>query len=337
MRVPLRARREQVLAFRARASHLDRKLPAGSLTRAAYAGLQDTLPRAGVIGLHARVEGVESTSWDDPSLCQIWFRGGADYIIPRSDIGIFTLGSRPRDEVICAAADAVADRVVGHLAGRQIRVREVQEALGFDHPMAIRSTGITGRVLIRWNASLIWVYACEPPDIDVQDARLELARRYLHWLGPQTVERFAWWAGIKPRDAKVTWDALRSELEVVELDGRERFVLERDADALRDATPVEGVRLVHNDDPLLKDDHQLIAPDAERRRRLYPRGKESPGYAVCALLVDGDVAGVWQRQQRKVTIHPWRKLSKKVRVEIEAEALSFPIAARSAASVSWVD
>src|SRR4051794_11773620 len=44
----LRVTREQILAFRRRANGLDERLPAGraGLERAAWAGLQDSMPRA---------------------------------------------------------------------------------------------------------------------------------------------------------------------------------------------------------------------------------------------------------------------------------------------------
>ena len=42
-----------------------------SLRRAAWAGLQDSMPRAALLSMHARVEGVESSTWEDPSLAQL--------------------------------------------------------------------------------------------------------------------------------------------------------------------------------------------------------------------------------------------------------------------------
>jgi hypothetical protein len=331
----MKVTREQVLAFRARASHLDRKLTSGSFVAATHGGLQDSIPRAGVIGLNARVEGTEPASWDDPTLCQVWFRGGADYIIPRADIATFTLGSRPRNADACAAIDALADRALDALAGRELKVREVHNALELEHPSFIRSTARSGRLLIRWNASMIWLYACDRPDVDDEVARLELARRFLRWFGPQTKDRFAWWAAVEPKDATLTWEALEDEMVPVALDDKPRMILAADTEALAGAEPVRGVRLVHNDDPLLKDDRELIVADEARRRWLFPAHNQSPGYIPCALIVDGEVCGVWQRQQRKVTIHPWRKLSKKTVEAIEAEALSLPIASTSKALVRW--
>ena len=79
----MRVTAEQLLRYRARVSHLDRKLARRSIAKAAWGGLQDSVPRGGVMSLHARVEGYEPEAWEDPSLVQIWFRGGADYIVPR--------------------------------------------------------------------------------------------------------------------------------------------------------------------------------------------------------------------------------------------------------------
>ena len=327
----LRVTRDQALRYRARVSHLGERLPAGSLADAAYAGLQDSIPRAGVIGLYARVHDVQPDSWDDPSLAQIWFRGGADYIVPRCDVGVFTLGSLPRDEEIQKGLQKIADDAHRVLGGRVLKVREAAEALGIDS-MAFKLAAVTGRLLIRWNASMIWLIGCDAPEIDPEDARIELARRFLHWFGPQTKDRFRWWTAVRPSDATKTWKALAPETVDVELAGSERVMLEADVDALVGAEPIEGVRLIQNDDPCLKLDRDLIVADKARREWVFPPIGTSPGYSPGAILVDGEIAGVWQRQQRRVTIHPWRRLPK---AEVEAEAFSFPIAAKTKATVSW--
>ncbi|MEZ0240041.1 MAG: hypothetical protein ACAH65_04515, partial [Chloroflexota bacterium] len=113
--------RDQVLRYRARVSHLDEKLPAGSFAKAAWGGLQDSVPRAGVISLHARVRDTKPDSWDDPSVVQIWFRGGTDYIVPRADAGIFTLGSYPRDPERAAEAERLADDIHRVAGGRTLK------------------------------------------------------------------------------------------------------------------------------------------------------------------------------------------------------------------------
>ena len=39
---------------------------------AAWAGLQDSMPRAALLSIHARVEDAEPSTWEDPSLVQLW-------------------------------------------------------------------------------------------------------------------------------------------------------------------------------------------------------------------------------------------------------------------------
>ena len=78
------------------------RLSPGCFADAAAPGLQDSSPRSGQLALHARVEHVQPGAWEHPSLRQLWFRG-ADYIVPADDLGLFTLGSLPRDERRAAA------------------------------------------------------------------------------------------------------------------------------------------------------------------------------------------------------------------------------------------
>lgn len=80
--------------------HLAERLPAGSHTAAAHAGLQDSAPRAGLLSLHARMEGVTPDAWEHPSLAQVWGPRGAVYLVPAAAIAAFTIGRgdgfRPR-------------------------------------------------------------------------------------------------------------------------------------------------------------------------------------------------------------------------------------------------
>jgi len=336
-RVTTRATREQVLRYRARVSHLDEKLPPGSFAKAARGGLQDSVPRAGVISLHARVEGTLPNSWEDPQVVQIWFRGGTDYIVPRVDAGIFTLGSYPRDPDRAAEVESLADEIHRVAEGRTLRVGDVATMLGQTSPTHPRASAVTGRVHIRWDASNIWLIPVERPDIDVEDARRELARRFLHWLGPATKQGLARWTGVQPGDATVTWQGIERELvrvEVDELRGDSRFMLAADLQSLEQAEPISGVRLLPFDDAFTKYDDPLLLRDEALRAKALPRGY-SRGFIPGTILVDGEIVGVWQRQQQRVRVHPFGKLPLRIRDAVEAEALAFPIAATTPASVRW--
>ena len=327
---------DKIRRFRARTGHLDSKLRAGSLAAAAWGGLQDSVPRSGVISLHARVEGLRADSWEDPSLVQIWFRGGADYIVPRADAGIFTLGSYPRDPARAATLDRLADDIHRVTEGRNLPTAEVSKRLRHERPTSLRNSALTGRVHIRWDASNIWLIPVERPDIDVEEARRALARSFLHWLGPATKADLARWAGVSAADADVTWRAIEAELAAIELNGQRRFLLAGDLDALDHPEPITGVRLLPMDDPYTKLDHELLVPDPQLRRMALPKVGYSPGYIPGAVLVDGEVVGGWQRQGRKVTIHPFPgfRPGAGVRDAIDHEALTMPIGGPQGPSVA---
>lgn len=327
----------QVKRYRARASHLDRKLPAGSFAVAAWGGLQDSVPRGGLLSLHARVEDTRPDAWEDPSLVQVWFRGGADYLVPRADVGVFTLGSYPRDPERAAALERLADEIHRVTDGRTMPVDEVARRLGHDRSIAVRSSAVTGRVHIRWDASAIRLIPVARPDLDVEDARRELARRFLHWLGPATRADLARWTGVPPADAAATWQAIEPELAPVEVNGERRFLLAADLEALERAEPLRGARLLPMDDPYTKLDRDLLVPDATVRLMALPKVGQSPGYLPGAVLLDGEIVGGWQRQGRRVTIHPFPStvLRPGARAAIEAEALGVPIAGPGEPRVAW--
>ncbi len=78
-------------------------------------------------------------------------------------------------------------------------------------------------------------------------------------------------------------------------------------------------------------DPELLIPDVARRERVLPRLGQGKGYIPGAILLDSEIIDGWPRQQRKVMLHPFGVLRARVREAIEAQALGFPIDARSPA------
>src|SRR5947208_12536873 len=140
----LRVTRQQILAFRRRVGALDERLPEGpeSLRRAAWAGLQDSMPRAALLSLHARVEGVGPSTWEDPSLAQLWGPRHHTYVVPKCDFALFSLGRLPADAKGRLRAERMAERVHAHLNGARMTDREVAGALGVGN--GIRYAAPTG-------------------------------------------------------------------------------------------------------------------------------------------------------------------------------------------------
>ncbi|MBO0681793.1 MAG: winged helix DNA-binding domain-containing protein [Candidatus Dormibacteraeota bacterium] len=329
----------RVLAFRSRATHLDQRLPAGSHVEAARGGLQDTVPRAALAALHARVERVEPDSWEVPDLCQVWFRW-ADYVVPRQDFAVFTLGALPRAADRAQALRVVASAVCELLQGRPLSSREVRAGLpavlsraGHDHApeagILLRAACVSGRYLIRWDARTVTVIPTGPPDMDAEDARRELATRFLGWHGPASAAQFARWAGMAREDAAETWTGLARELIPVSLEGRARELLARDEEALTRAEPAFGVRLLPMGDPYLALDRNLFdAPGAFPPPTEDDRGQPVTSRLVNSLggrvLVDGRIVGSWGRHQHHLSIHLWDP-GERERVRAEAETFAGPI------------
>jgi hypothetical protein len=153
MQVRLRLRRRQVLAFRRRVGGLDTRMPgnAKSLRRAAWAGLQDSMPRAALLSLHARVEGVEPSTWEHLSLAQLWGPRYQTYVVAKRDFALFSLGRRPDNAKGRLRAEQMAERPRLHLDGERMVDREVGRALGMN-PYAFRYAAPSGTVAIRWTA-----------------------------------------------------------------------------------------------------------------------------------------------------------------------------------------
>ena len=68
--------------WRLAVTHAADRLAAGgaSLAEAAWGGLQDSAPHAGLLALHARADGVAPGAWEAPELAQVWLRQ-ADHLV----------------------------------------------------------------------------------------------------------------------------------------------------------------------------------------------------------------------------------------------------------------
>jgi hypothetical protein len=298
-----------VLRRRAVAQHLHERLPRGAVAVAARGGLQDSAPRSGLLALHARVGGVDPAAWEDDDLVQVWGPRMAVYLVPRSDAHVFTLGRSPRDPDAMARLQAMGER----------------------------AAAVDGRVQIRWDTRTTVTIPVDPGDVDVEEARLELARRFLAWLGPATSEQYAKWAGVEERDAVATWDALgaRRELATVTLGRHDRSMLAADVDALCDGDrqpAIRGVRLLPMGDPYLARDRALLVRDKHEYAALFRPQKYLPG----AILLDGRLAGTWSRQQHRVTLRPWVTIAGDDAARVEEEAHSFSGPLGRSPDVRWV-
>jgi hypothetical protein len=332
--------REQVLAFRRRTGALDGRLAPGpdSLRRAAWCGLQDSMPRAALLSLHARVEQVGPSAWEDPSLVQLWGPRFSVYVVAARDHPVFSLALLPDEARGRQRAEDLAARLDRALGGRAVRHEEAAQAAGVVPANRLRYAAAAGTVLIRWGGarqSLVWTVP--RPGTDPGAARLELVRRYLRVYGPASAAGFARWSGISARPAAAAFGALGPALTPVRTPVGDAWLLAEDEAAMRAVPgPVAPARLLPSGDSfflLQGRDRELLVPDAGRRGALW-----TPRVWPGALVVGGEVTGTWRRAGPALTVLPWRALTAGERDAVTAEAESLPLpGAGPRASVRWDD
>jgi len=331
--------RTQILAFRQNADGLGRRLPRGqdSLRRAAWAGLQDSMPRAALLSIHARVEGTGPSTWEDASLVQLWGPRFSVFVVAARDLAVFSLGTLPDDARGRRRAEDLAARLGAILGGMRMPYGQAGRALGVN-PNSLRYAAATGTVLIRWEgARQPAVWTVPPPEADPRDARLELARRYLHIYGPATPEAFGRWAGIGPRPGAAAFAALGKSLTPVRTPVGDAWILTRDEASFRAAPgPPAPARLLPSGDAYLLlhgADRDLLVPDAARRGALW-----TPRVWPGGLLIGGEIAGTWRRAGAVMTVQPWRRLPRAERDAAAAEAESLPLSVTGGRiTVRWDD
>lgn len=306
-------------------SALDERLTRSprSLERAAVAGLQDSMPRAALLSIHARVAGTDPGTWEDPPLIQVWGPRYSAYVIAERDLGVFTVGRLPADAKARQRAEDVADRLETVIGRERMDCRDAARLVGL-HPNALRYAAPTGRFLIYWDGArqpLIW--SVPAPAVDPFDARLELARRYLHVFGPGTPDSFASWAGVRPKAASTTFDALGDEVIPVQTPIGEAWILASDETDFRSSEVKASTRLLPSGDPyflLQGKGRELLVPDPAQRDLLWT-SRVWPG----AVLLQREIVGTWRRSKHRMTIHSWVPLTPAAQETIELEAASLPL------------
>ena len=328
--------RKQALGYRLRVNHLaGERLPAGSLVAAASSGLQDGSPRSALLSLAARVDGVGPDDWRASGLAQVFGPRGAIYVVPKTDVGVFTRGLLPRDPDRLAKLEADARKVHAVLGGGPMRQSDVVTAvpeLG-ESARQLRRAATLGTLIPVWDTVDTIVHPVAPPTVDPEAARLELARRFFRFYGPATVKDLQWWLDGLLGDAAATVTALGDELAKVIAAGQEHLVTAETLPYLTGTTDPDEVLLLPPDDVYINRlAGRLLVPDPVRFKMLWPQAPP-PG----ALVIGGEVRGTWRRRGGAVVVTQWDEVSPSHRNRAETIAADWPLRPEERAAVSWVD
>jgi hypothetical protein len=78
------------------------------------------MPRAALHSIHARVEGTEPSTWEDPSLIQLWGPRFNVFVVAARDLALFSLGTLPDDAKDRKRAEDLAARLHAFLDGARM-------------------------------------------------------------------------------------------------------------------------------------------------------------------------------------------------------------------------
>jgi hypothetical protein len=164
-------------------------------------------------------------------------------------------------------------------------------------------------------------------EVDEQESLREVCRRYLRTYGPATPKDFREWftsRQFKPADARALFDSIANELEVLDVEGHEAFVLVGDTDFPQSEA---SVRLLSEYDVYVmgfRERDELVPDEARRQVAAHGRGKYEGPAGVRFLMIDGIAAGLWERKKRgkrlELQVTPSRKLTRAEHAELDTEA-----------------
>ncbi len=69
------------------------------------------MPRAALLSIQARIEGTTPTTWEDPSLVQLWGPRFNSYVVAARDLAVFSLGRLPEEGSRRRIGEDLADRL----------------------------------------------------------------------------------------------------------------------------------------------------------------------------------------------------------------------------------
>ncbi len=347
--------RRQVLAYRVAASGLRREVADPVALDVLDLGVQDTNVGSARLAMAARLPPGAIDPLSDPALTVLWSFRGAPHLQRSADLAHLARALWPVSDAD-AIARLAAERKPLKAAGiggleafftvaaalREVVTRPMAKgevssattaALPAAYSNACRGCAAThvygglfqaaslfaGVRLVADHSPTTLVPLDERPPIPSDPVgTADVVRAYLRLHGPARLVDAAGYLGTSRAALRPSQP---HDLVEVTVDGRVGLLPEDQVEALRSSTPSGLVRLLPPSDPYLQArDRALLVPDEAHRKTVW-RVLANPG----AVLVDGEVAGVWRARMRgkarlELTVTPLAVLSSSRRHAIEVEA-----------------
>ncbi len=327
----------------------------------AVGGIQAQILSAAELAIGARVAGitrqdVQAALWEQHALVKTYGPRGTLHLLPADELPLWmaalqaaeTLSGPPWYQhagLEPSQADDLLDAIGAALDGRCLTRKELADAV----------TGQVGewareRLLSSWGELLApaalagklcfgpgtgsqvsfvradqWIGHWEKHD--TRDALIELCRRYIAAYGPTTHQDIAHWFRLKSEQAHGLMESLAAELEEVEFLGRRAWLLASDGrDDPQEADESSLWLLPQYDCYLLgSGPRERIVPEVARPRvNTYGRGRSESATGLPVLVIDGAVAGMWERRKQgkanELRVESFVELSARQHEQLAAEA-----------------
>lgn len=155
-------------------------------------------------------------------------------------------------------------------------------------------------------------------DLSRDEALAKLALTYFTSHGPAQLKDFSWWSGLASKDARHALDSIKQELEQATLNGK-RYWFSDSSIAMAQGSPSAFLLSIYDEYTIAYKDRSDISEVRDIERMI------SRGNALTAVIIlDGRVAGTWNKTLKKNTVeiwlHPFRKFSADEQEALEAAA-----------------
>jgi hypothetical protein len=312
-------------------------------------GIQEYTPGSVQVALAART----TADFEDDRLIMVWAARGAPHLLRRADLATMVKQLWPVSDADASArinSAQIPDGVKLGIEAFRVTASAFREVLDGPMPRGEVSTEVSKRVprsltydcrtcKARHIAGNVWQHSGLAGGVEVvsrgKDAMLapikkappqptknagigDLITTYLRYFGPATPLEVGKYLGSTTAEMKKVWP---SGVTKITADGREAWLPESAVEELTSAARVSGVRLIPPMDPFLQArDRDLLVPDRAHQKEVW-RVLGNPG----AVLVDGEVAGVWRakmagRKRVDLTVTQFTRLSATHRKKLETES-----------------
>jgi uncharacterized protein YcaQ len=355
---------DEVCRWRLARHYLSAPAPAARLVDMvrAVGGVQAQILSAAELAIGARVAGVtqqdvRAAIWERRALVKTYGPRGTLHLLPADELPLWmaamqaraALGDTPWHEAAgldpaqaAALLAAIDDALDGRSLPRAELAAEVARRAGAwaEQPLnsawgeLLAPAAFAGRLCFGPNqgSHVTFVRADQWiggwREVDPAAALREVCRRYLAAYGPATPAEFGHWFALKPDAARGVLESLGAAVEEVSFAGRRAWMLAADVNAPAPPAPETGVvRLLPQYDCYVLGcgpRERVVPPAVRARAATHGRGKFEGATGLPVLLIDGVVAGLWERRPQgkrlTVRVEPLVPLTRTQEAQVGAEA-----------------